>query len=552
VAGAPADAPPDAGGVLERTLAAASSPGTNRRGDVLGGAWILLLDDLDLGRVACLGDPGERTLRMLARRSRAVTVVCGAERARRRIAAAGLRNVTAIGPGAAAVLDAVDVAVVANSRWARRATHDPALGAVLARAGAVFDSGGVPPAGRAAQRLWLGVRDGEVESAAAYDDDAAVAFLRRPPAQATPGRMAVRERVRAARRSLRDREQEALLSGPQQPVPRYVRALAEAAGEPVDGFRVALSAPSDYPSRKAVMALFAPGATSPRYIVKLTRDPAFNDRLENEGRALRALAVAGIGDAATVPRAVFAGRPAGLALLGQTAIAGVPFRHRTTFAPDCPAARAGAGWLLELGERTAEPIVSGGPRVAHALRALLERYVALYRPGAAEHAALFRHVDAVAASAEPFPLVFQHGDPGTWNLLVAADGRPAFLDWEAAEPGGLPLWDLFYFARSAGIGVGRAAGARRSLDAFAGQMLADGVFARLVADDVARHCGSIDLDPALVAPLFFTCWMHRAVKEAARLPQGRLGRGRYVTLLRLCLARADAPGLARILGARGA
>jgi hypothetical protein len=542
---------PVAGAVLERTLAAASSPVSNRRGDVLGGAWILLLDDLDLGHVACLGEPGERTLRMLLRRARAVTVVCRGERARRRIARTHAGDVAVLAPGEAAALGAVDLAVVSDARLAAR---DPALAAVLARAGTVFAFAGrrdVLPSGRRVEPLWLGTRRGEVQSAAALDDAAAISFLRRPPAQVTPGRAGLRDRLRGARRRVRDHE--GLLSAPSAgTVPRYVRMLAATAGEPLDGFRVALSAPSDYPSRKAVMALFAPGATAPRYIVKLTRDAAFNDRLENETRALRALAAAGIGDAETVPRAVFAGRHAGLALLGQTAIAGVPFRQRTTFAADCPAARAGSEWLMELGERTADPAAADGALVAQALRTLLERYAALYEPTAAEHEALAGYVDAVAASAAPFPLVFQHGDPGTWNLLIRADGRPAFLDWEAADPRGMPLWDLLYFARSVGVGAGRAAGARRAIDAFAAQFLADGPLARMLGDDVARHCARIRLDPALVAPLFFTCWVHRAVKEAARLAPGRLADGRYVALLRLCLERPDAPGLVRILRRPGA
>ena len=32
------------------------------------------------------------------------------------------------------------------------------------------------------------------------------------------------------------------------------------------------------------------------------------------------------------------------------------------------------------------------------------------------------------------------------------DGRVVFLDWEAAEARGMPLWDLFYFLRSFAVG----------------------------------------------------------------------------------------------------
>jgi len=81
------------------------------------------------------------------------------------------------------------------------------------------------------------------------------------------------------------------------------------------------------------------------------------------------------------------------------------------------------------------------------------------------------------------------------------------------------------------------------------QYLADGPLSLALADDVGRHCAQIGLDPALVGPLFFTCWMHRALKEAARLEPHRLATGRYARLLRLCLERRDAPGLRRLWGA---
>ena len=244
----------------------------------------------------------------------------------------------------------------------------------------------------------------------------------------------------------------------------------------------------------------------------------------------------------------FFGHHAGHAVLGQTAIAGVPFRQTPSVTPDCPAARAAVAWLAELSAGTADHTLAEPMQVAAALGDLLGRFARIYRSSAAEHEALAGQIAAVAASRRPFPLVFQHGDPGTWNLLVTADGRPAFLDWEAAEPHGMPLWDLFYLARSVGVGAARAAGTRSSLDAFARQFLPDGPVSRALAHDVERHGSQIGLDPALVGPLLLTCWMHRALKEAMTMRPERLARGRYVRLLRLCLERRDAPGLRRICG----
>ncbi|MBA3304066.1 MAG: hypothetical protein H0U26_09370 [Acidimicrobiia bacterium] len=53
--------------------------------------------------------------------------------------------------------------------------------------------------------------------------------------------------------------------------------------------------------------------------------------------------------------------------------------------------------------------------------------------------------------------------------------------------------------------------------------------------------------PELVAPLFFTCWLHRAMKESTRLPPERRGKGTYRRLLRTCVEQRRSPALASIL-----
>ena len=476
--------------VLERTLATTFEPGTNRRGGLPEVTWTLLLDRLHLGHVTCLGQPRWRMLRALQRRARAVTIVTAdapsCHRARRRLERAGFGSIGVVPIAGVGDLPNADLAVVLGRGWLRRAIADCGLATLLSASGAVYAESGRPgraevmalPTSRPVVRLWLWVVDGDVQLAAGLDDDAAVAFLRRPPAAQPIARFQVRPRelVRRVRRHPRAGERLGVLSvatrcegGPGAPVPGYIRAIAAAAGERLDGYRVALAAPGDYPSRKAILAVFPPDGAEPRYIVKLARDPAFNGRLENEDRALRALAAAGIGDAATVPRASFFGHDGGLAVLAQTAIAGVPFRQVSRGAHECPSARAAIAWLMELGARTADRTIAEPAQAAAALRVLLDRFARLYRPSRAEHELLAEQIDAIAASRRPFPLVFQHGDPGVWNFLITADGRPAFLDWEAAERHGMPLWDLFYAARSVGIGVARATGTRSSLDAFAEQ-----------------------------------------------------------------------------------
>jgi hypothetical protein len=43
------------------------------------------------------------------------------------------------------------------------------------------------------------------------------------------------------------------------------------------------------------------------------------------------------------------------------------------------------------------------------------------------------------------PVVPEHRDCSPWNVVLTPSGDPALLDWESAEPDGLPGMDLVYF-----------------------------------------------------------------------------------------------------------
>ncbi|WP_088318899.1 phosphotransferase [Kineosporia sp. R_H_3] len=315
--------------------------------------------------------------------------------------------------------------------------------------------------------------------------------------------------------------------------PRYLVDVAAASGVDVRGMRWGLAAPGEYGSRKVLVLLFGPGPDAPlECVVKLTRDPVLNPRLDNEFAGLRLLAER---EVANVPRAVFHGRHAGLTLLGQSAMDGRAFDAVTSRAADCPRLLDAVDWVTALGTRT----VARGTApdaVRDAAVDLTERFCTLYGSDAAERTALLGHAEALGA--QPVPVVVQHGDLGTWNLRVDAAGRTVVLDWEAIEPAGLPLLDLFYLVRtfallSAGPGRDHDRGFRRDL-------LEPGPLHTALAGTTRRYCEAVGVPAAAVEPLFALTWVHRAVKEATRLRPGRLQHGQYVNALRATLARPEA------------
>jgi hypothetical protein len=335
--------------------------------------------------------------------------------------------------------------------------------------------------------------------------------------------------------------------GGQCPPPAYLTAIACSAGVDIAGMRWGLSARGAYSSRKVLVFLFEADSPEPSLIVKMTRDGAFNARLDNEARGLAWLEARGVGDAETLPRAVFHGHHGGLAIVGESVIAGVPFRERARWAPDCPYAAAAIDWLVDLSAKTVDR-EGRSDEAAETLAELFRRFDAIYTLAPDHRAFLEEQIAAVGAHPGSFGTVFQHGDPGTWNLVATPGGRVAFLDWEAAETRGMPLWDLFYFLRSYGVGTARAGGTGDALQGFREQFVDDSPLAAWAATAVARGREAAGIPAELVEPLFHTCWMHRALKESTRLSPDKLDMAHYLNLLRLGIDRRDSPGLARIFG----
>jgi hypothetical protein len=206
-------------------------------------------------------------------------------------------------------------------------------------------------------------------------------------------------------------------------------------------------------------------------------------------------------------------------------------------------------WLVDLAAASAGRAAAEPPALADALGRLLARFAEIYAPSEAERGFLADQIRLLGKHDEPIPLVFQHGDPGVWNAVWTRAGRVAFLDWEAAEPEGVPLWDLFYFLRSYGIQASPSRGRRDWLEKSARPFLGEGALHDLFARSVRRAAAASRLPAGLVEPLFFTCWMHRALKESTRLRGRALERARYLGLLRLFLERREERGLRRLLGA---
>ena len=571
--------------VLARTMALEAEVGSNLRGEMSGAGWLYALPRLGFRTAVCVGTPPDGTLTALVRSAGEVVVIDPSSRRRsrtERLASrrgwTALRTQGGLGDGDrqpdddAGIHEPDLVVATGRLRGEPRRIAERLIGHLAPDGVAVLLSGprGLGPSS-AARRVALTPARGEVRSVVPADDAAMRATIHRLGLEGT---ILVRPRPARVERAVRrlvpfpwsrlDRSgiliggRDVDLDGETKPgatrpgeagadagpaVPAYVREMAAAAGRDLTGWRWGVAARGDYDTQKVLVLLTPPGATDPTGVVKVTRSAAHAARLENEAVALAGLAAVPEGRE-RAPQPWFSGRHAGRALLGESFIEAVPFAQRAHWDADCPQLDDALGWLTALGAATRRDVA---PRtIAATLGVLLDRYVATYAPSPEETAALSAQFEALAAIDAPLPTVLQHGDPGIWNLVVDEDGRTVFLDWESAEPDGLPLWDLLYCFRSYAAAASRRSGARDRIEA-AGQVLLDGtpLSERLIAA-VAAYRDAVGLPVEAVEPLIYACWLHRSLKEATRLSASRLAQGTYVRLVRRMIARPDAPVLMRL------
>ncbi|MGE3315581.1 MAG: phosphotransferase [Planctomycetaceae bacterium] len=343
-----------------------------------------------------------------------------------------------------------------------------------------------------------------------------------------------------------------LLEGP----PRYLREIARASGVAIDNCRWAYSASGEYSSRKLLFLLFerkvpVTSQPTPSCLVKMTRSPEFNARLEREGAALGKLESLGLADGGSIPRVLFSGTAGKCSVVGESFVEGVPFDVRSRFSADCPIIHSALEWLTKLGETTADHRAASPEKIAEGLRSLFARFVEIFPITPEEHRFLEHQIDTLDNCSSPIPLVFQHGDPGRWNVFATPDDRAIFLDWESAESDGLPLWDMVYLLRSFGVGVGTTK--TRNLDvteAFKRQIIEETPVSLMAARFVSNYVRRVGVPQEAVEPLFYTCWMHRSLRESTRVPAGAVHLARYFQLLRLSMARRESPGLQLLFSAQ--
>lgn len=219
-----------------------------------------------------------------------------------------------------------------------------------------------------------------------------------------------------------------------------------------------------------------------------------------------------------LPRLRGTGRRGGRAALAQTYVAGRPLAGELTgngFARHAPAV---AQTLIELTRVPSDesPDERRERLLAEPLRRFEQRLGPTLPPPAAS--ALRRRLEALRVP----PPAFEHGDAKPWNVILTATG-PALIDWEDADPRGLPGTDLAFFLASAALLADGAISSRGAplepMLACQRRLLDPATAIGAVAERcVAAYCEATGLSRAEYADLRLLGWLNRALHSGDESP----------------------------------
>jgi hypothetical protein len=257
------------------------------------------------------------------------------------------------------------------------------------------------------------------------------------------------------------------------------------------------------PTNKVVGLVFAESDRSPRLIAKLARVAESTAALDDEAANLRAVQALQPDRVRGVPQVLFLQQWAGQSVLGETALIGQPLYTMLRRDTCRDLALKVTEWLAALAEPTTACSRSEW------WERLIETTVSEFEQnfdGVIDPARV-QATRAILATLDDLPLVCEQRDCSPWNVLIANDGELVILDWESAEPRGLPLLDLVYFLTYLIFFLDGAMESQRFTESYRAALDPATFTGRIVAECQQRYLARVGLDPRVLRPLRLLTWL---------------------------------------------
>jgi hypothetical protein len=292
---------------------------------------------------------------------------------------------------------------------------------------------------------------------------------------------------------------------------------------------------------KVVGLPFAPGSRRPATVAKFSRVPAADEALEREAAALRLIERDRPG-ARGVPRLLADGRRAGRQALTESAVHGRALIAALSPASFGELATLVGDWLVGLAGNERHPRSEWWPRLVGEPLARFERDFGEVTP-TGTISALRRRLEGLCDLSE----ACEHRDCSPWNVVLDERGAPGLLDWESAEPYGLPGLDLAYFLVNCAFVLDGALESGRTRESYARLLDPATAYGEVATRCIARYCDRLGLTGEDFARLRLLAWVvhsrsdYRHLEMAAARPPSpeALRRGTFLGLVELELQAAN-------------
>jgi hypothetical protein len=294
----------------------------------------------------------------------------------------------------------------------------------------------------------------------------------------------------------------------------WQRLALEPFGEPAE-LSCVLATPRFRASSHVIFFLLRQESREPVLVAKVPRLAGDHGRLDREARNLIAAQSARACGFDSIPRVIAYEEYHGHMLLIETALRGAPMKPAIVRRKSRQCVEAGLDWLLDFHSATAR----AHPETRAWYAALIEQPIRGFQkllPPVAEELGLLEEVLATAATLRglPLPLVLSHEDLSHPNILLCNEGRARVVDWELAEPEGLPGLDLFFFLTY--IAFARR-GAHKNAEYLAAFHEAFFTPQAWTENYLARYVERLHLPAEALTPLFVLCWTRYLIGLATRL-----------------------------------